>query len=72
MNLNVTQFCLYQGQYCKVLQQELDFLPRKGYKCITVPEEIHSLVREKAKESNRTIGAYVEYLLNQEKARKAE
>jgi len=45
-------------------------LPRKGYKCITVPEKIHEDIKRRAKETNRTIRSYVEYLLEKDKAAK--
>ena len=38
-------------------------MPRKGYKCITVTDKIHSEIRKRAKETNRTMREYVEYLL---------
>ena len=37
-------------------------LPRKGYKCITVTEKVHGDIRKRAKETNRTMREYVEYL----------
>jgi len=45
-------------------------LPRKGYKCITVTEKIHQEISKRAKESNRTIKEYVEFLLANQKATK--
>jgi hypothetical protein len=45
-------------------------LPRKGYKCITVTEKIHGDISKRAKETNRTMKDYVEYLLAKEKAAK--
>jgi hypothetical protein len=45
-------------------------LPRKGYKCITVTEKIHREVKKRAKETNRTMRGYVEYLLAKDKASK--
>ncbi len=45
-------------------------MPRKGYKCITVTEKIHGDIRKRAKETNRTMKEYVEYLLAKEKAAK--
>jgi hypothetical protein len=45
-------------------------LPRKGYKCLTVTEKVHGDISKRAKEANRTIKEYVEYLLAQEKATK--
>jgi len=45
-------------------------LPRKGYKCITVTEKIHGEVKKRAKETNRTMRGYVEYLLAKDKASK--
>lgn len=45
-------------------------MPRKGYKCLTVGEKTHASVKKRAKESNRTISAYVEYLLAKDKAAK--
>ena len=45
-------------------------MPRKGYKCITVTEKVHGDIRKRAKETNRTIREYIEYLLAKEKAAK--
>jgi hypothetical protein len=45
-------------------------LPRKGYKCITVTEKVHGDISKRAKETNRTMKEYVEYLLAKEKAAK--
>jgi len=45
-------------------------VPRKGYKCITVTEKIHKEIQKKAKETNRTIKEYIEYLLLKEKTDK--
>ena len=45
-------------------------LPRKGYKCITVPEKVHEDIKRRARESDRTIRGYVEYLLAKDKAAK--
>ena len=45
-------------------------MPRKGYKCITVTENVHKEVKKRAKETNRTIREYVEYLLAKDKASK--
>ena len=45
-------------------------MPRKGYKCITVTEKIHGEVKKRAKETNRTMRGYVEYLLAKDKASK--
>ncbi len=43
------------------------FLPRKGYKCITIGEELHATIKKRAQETNRTMKEYVEYLLTKEK-----
>ncbi|HLN90029.1 MAG TPA: hypothetical protein VK253_08185 [Candidatus Binatia bacterium] len=45
-------------------------MPRKGYKCITVKEELHENIKKRAKETNRTMKEYIEYLLDKEKAAK--
>jgi hypothetical protein len=45
-------------------------LPRKGYKCITVSEKIHEEIRKRAKDTNRTMRDYVEYLLARDKTAK--
>jgi hypothetical protein len=42
------------------------FLPRKGYKCITIDETLHANIKKRAKETNRTMKEYVEYLLAKE------
>lgn len=47
-------------------------MPRKGYKCITVDEKLHGEIKKRAKESNRTIKEYVEYLLAMNIADKKE
>jgi hypothetical protein len=55
--------------YGKVLGRLL-FLPRKGYKCLTVTEKVHGDIKKRAKETNRTIREYVEYLLSKDKVTK--
>ena len=45
-------------------------MPRKGYKCLTVTEKVHGDISKRAKETNRTIREYIEYLLAKEKAAK--
>jgi hypothetical protein len=45
-------------------------LPRKGYKCITVSEKVHKDIQKRAKETDRTIKEYVEYLLAKERTAK--
>jgi hypothetical protein len=45
-------------------------LPRKGYKTITVSDNIHEEIRKTAQETNRNMREYVEYLLAQDKAAK--
>jgi hypothetical protein len=52
-------------RYRKVRREIL--LPRKGYKCITVTDELHKEIQQRAKETNRTIKKYVEYLISKEK-----
>jgi hypothetical protein len=51
-------------------QESLGFLPRKGYKCITVNEKIHEDIKKRAQETDRTIKEYVEYLLAKDKVSK--
>jgi hypothetical protein len=46
------------------------FLPRKGYKCITVTDKVHQDIKKRAKETNRTLKEYVEYLLAKDKVAK--
>ena len=46
-------------------------MPRKGYKCITVTDKLHGDIRKRAKETNRTMKEYIEYLMANEKANKA-
>jgi hypothetical protein len=46
------------------------FLPRKGYKCITVTDKVHQDIKKRAKETNRTVKEYVEYLLSKDKVAK--
>jgi hypothetical protein len=48
--------------YCKV-RKEIGHLPRKGYKCVTVTDKVHEDIKKRAKNTNRTIREYVEYLL---------
>jgi hypothetical protein len=43
------------------------FLPRKGYKCITVNEEIHEDIKKRARETNLTMKEYVECLFAKDK-----
>jgi len=43
-------------------------LPRKGFKCITVTDKVHEDLKKKAKETNRTLREYVEYLIKKDKA----
>jgi hypothetical protein len=38
------------------------FLPRKGYKTITVTEKVHADIKTRANETNRTLKEYIEYL----------
>jgi hypothetical protein len=45
-------------------------LPRKGYKCITVTDEVHLDISRRAKETKKTMREYIEYLLQKEKAAK--
>lgn len=45
-------------------------MPRKGYKCITVTDKVHEDMKKRAKEANRTLREYVEYLLVQDKIAK--
>jgi len=45
-------------------------LPRKGYKCLTINEQLHETIKKRAKETNQTIRDYVEYLLAKEKVNK--
>ena len=45
-------------------------MPRKGYKCITVTDKVHQDIKKRAKETNRTIREYVEFLLAKDKTAK--
>jgi hypothetical protein len=45
-------------------------LPRKGYKCITVTVKVHEDIQRRAKETDRTMKEYIEYLLAKEKGTK--
>ncbi|MGD0449597.1 MAG: hypothetical protein ABSA79_00900 [Candidatus Bathyarchaeia archaeon] len=45
-------------------------MPRRGYKCITVSDKVHEDIKKRAKETNRTIREYVEYLLSKDKVGK--
>jgi len=38
------------------------FLPRKGYKTITVTDKVHADIKKRANETNRTLKEYIEYL----------
>lgn len=51
-------------------QMEVGFLPRKGYKCITVNEKMHGDIKKRAEATNRTMREYVEYLIAKDKAEK--
>ena len=55
---------------CTVFILELLFLPRKGYKTITVTEKIHKDIKKRAEEANLTLKQYVEYLFAEDKAAK--
>ena len=46
------------------------FLPRKGYKSLTVTEKVHEDIKNRAKETNRTLREYVEYLFANDKVAK--
>jgi hypothetical protein len=46
------------------------FLPRKGYKCLTVSDKVHEEIKKRAKETNRTLKEYVEYLFANDKVTK--
>jgi hypothetical protein len=43
-------------------------LPRKGYKCITVTDKVHQEISKRAKENNKTMKEYIDYLMAKEKA----
>jgi hypothetical protein len=43
------------------------FLPRKGYKTITVTDKVHGDIKKRAEETNRTLKEYVEYLFANDK-----
>ena len=45
-------------------------MPRKGFKCITVTDKVHGDIKKRAKETDRTIREYVEYLLVKDKVAK--
>ena len=45
-------------------------MPRKGYKCITVTEKVHGDINNRAKETNRTMKDYIEYLMAKERVTK--
>jgi hypothetical protein len=45
-------------------------LPRKGFKCMTVPDKVHEEIRKKAEGTNCTMREYVEYLVAKDKASK--
>ncbi|MGZ4850379.1 MAG: hypothetical protein ACXV2C_03255 [Candidatus Bathyarchaeia archaeon] len=45
-------------------------MPRKGYKCITVTDKVHEDMKKRAKEANRSLREYVEYLLDQDRIAK--
>jgi hypothetical protein len=47
-------------------------LPRKGYKCITVTDKLHEDIKKRAKETNRTLKEYIEYLLAKDKVEKGK
>jgi len=38
------------------------FLPRKGYKTITLTDKVHADIKKRAIETNRTLKEYIEYL----------
>lgn len=45
-------------------------MPRKGFKCITVTDKVHQDIKKRAKETNRSLREYVEYLLAKDKVAK--
>jgi hypothetical protein len=63
-------FYIWEVLYFTEGSQGVGLLPRKGNKCITVTQEVQAEIKRRAKETNRTISEYIEYLLAQEKARK--
>jgi hypothetical protein len=48
-------------------ERRLIFLPRKGYKCITIRDKLHEEIRKKSKEANLNMKEYIEYLMKKEK-----
>jgi len=50
--------------------RRLVFLPRKGYKYITVTDKVHEDIRKGANEAKLTLREYVEYLLVKDKVAK--
>ena len=49
----------------------MGFLPRKGYKCITVTEKLHEEIRKRAQATNLNMKEYIEQLMANEKATKS-
>lgn len=47
--------------------RRLLFLPRKGYKTITVTENVHRSMKKRAGEAKFTLKEYVEYLFDKDK-----
>ena len=48
----------------------MGLLRRNDYKRITVTEKIHEDIKNRAKEANRTMKEYIEYLIANDKAAK--
>ncbi|XES77596.1 MAG: hypothetical protein ACBZ72_01660 [Candidatus Bathyarchaeia archaeon] len=50
--------------------RRLQELPRKGYRTICVTDKVYQNVQKKAKETNRTIPEYINYLLEKDDKQK--
>ncbi len=57
--------------YGKILGS-LVLLPRKGYKTITVTDQVHEDIKKRAEETNLTLRGYVEYLFSKDKVAKED
>ena len=59
--------------YGKASQKRMNgrhFLPRTGYKTVSVKEEFYNRLQRKAKAANRSISEYIQNLTEAEKAQK--
>ncbi len=42
-------------------------MPREGYRTISVTDEVYQYVKDRAKETHRTVPEYIDHLIEKEK-----